>query len=271
MAFTIEAGWDHYRDAGQKLHFIIVLTSGQPFLDFYRVLATYTGNKTLSHSGFDDYLGPGRYESLSSEIERLLGDAPISVQWDSELGAYTFALTGPVPGVTGISIQFPEDGGAETARLLGFSGDQPTALSHTSDVTPLYWFEATHGETEPREDFEPGDVSDAMETNGGRVYIGSQLGIPVQYDFTLACELEEQVFSWKADYNNIQLGTERKYTIQDHFEHCRAWHPFLVNHDTEAAVHQFRPEEAFFDHRRVFEDKDTHWDVLFRTYITRRF
>lgn len=283
MALRLEAGWDFARVNTHKM----LVTESTGSLAFQIVCdsngvqhATSAGGSLVvsdsdtawAHTDLTSVMGTGSYDDFAGALETALtaGSAANGNTWTYAVsyseGAYTISASAAgTPQSIALGFSTLSDDGTSMRQLLGFSGDQASATSHTSDVRTYYTIVTAQGaKSQVREDEHlPGAISGAVSMGGQHYAIGPTEFVTL-HDFTCMFESKAATFKRSAAANP-------PWTYQHLFEHAQAIEPILVvdSGASESTVHTMRPEGAYWHSLRAQPDWDM-FHIEFLTYVDGR-
>ena len=198
--------------------------------------------------------------TLQGTMRVLTGDNNFTVTYSAANKAYTIAN----PSTT-FAINFSGNDGFLAKRILGFTDNQATDSSHTSDATPIFTIESRYNcpiSWEP--DYEASDVRWGGNHNG-IIWGGGPTNIPKKYDMRIGFidytdlwkreATATQPWSWE-DFVNWHASGE--YFFVD----GSTWYSVDHAHKLQAKSTVFAPVEATPGFQREY-----HLDL--QTYIFR--
>jgi hypothetical protein len=250
----IEVGWNVAITGDMRIQFTESLGGG---------LTTVTiSGGTFCHSdisslvaGYDDFAGQTKSQMDGASPNGLT----YTVTWSEAAQAYTIAVSSGT-----VSLTFPvTDNGVRMRRVLGFSGSQSTAASHTSDQQPWYARHLAHAPTDVSDEYEPGGAAEDVEGPSGAAVGLFWEGWPTYWDFTMRYEPREVV--------HTHLAASAEIWCWDALvKHCRNKEPFLLRADWandgagENTVHFVRAPARFVA-SASHADSEQLYDIPFET------
>ena len=229
------------------------------------------------HYNLSGVLGTGIYDDFAGALKGVLDEASLQVgnTWTYTVtfnaSAYTYTISA-AEGNTALT--FSGTPGSRMRNLLGFTANQGSAASHTSDMRPYYVVIPQLGSRSKLTTYrEPGNLIGGAIASDGTHYSIHPQSLPKHYEWTHEFEQHE---------GDTIAGAGTGVFIQEHgdtlvpwtwehfFQHVRASEPFgLLDSTTEIGdelfVHYLRPEHAHFAPKRRQVDWDK-WDIEMRTF-----
>ena len=238
---TAAAGLSITLTQATKTDIVITAADFSPDL----LVHNYVLSTATTHDGVSLFSSTWNSGTFAAALTAVLLTETTGAGWDSSVISVTFSTTtnrytiARTSGTGTFTILF---GNAASRLLLGFSGNQTTAATHTGTLTPSFWFDATlDGRSLDREgDFEPDSIASLSISDDGTAFAGiSRTSTPKFRWWIQRFVLKRKVFKASND------GTDH-WTFEDLWEHCRCEMPFVVYDGTDSMVCVFLPEGAMF-------------------------
>lgn len=187
------------------------------------------------------------------------GDGNYSVSYDAANAQYTIAHT-----TTPFALDFTSKGvdGMKAMRILGFSGDQSSATSHTSDVPPWYTMTLPYDcLVNEKQDYEDGEGLFGGNQNG-IIYGDAPDTLVKRYDFRVSYIPRASLFKHLATYTT-------PWTWEDFTHHHRLGNFFVLSDGTTTSAHKLHESSCSFKPVQVSPDYHGEYHLDLMTYIYR--
>lgn len=251
----IEVGWNVAIIGTLRLSFEESLGGGFVFATISGGTHCHTDISSLV-AGYTDFAAALKTALESASPNTLT----YTVTWSQSAQTYTIA-----PSAGTVTLSFTADArDVRMRRVLGFSGSQSAAASHTSDQQPWYSRQLAEPPTDVSDEYEPGGAAEDVEGPSGAAVGLFWQGWPTYWDFTIRYEAVGDTFAHRA-------ASAEVWTWDQFFRHCRNKEPFFLRNDLanggtgENTVHFLRAEGARFVPTASYPEGDFAWDMEFLT------
>lgn len=256
MALLLETGWSVDEDGQYDVTITESAGGVATTVSIASGLYCHTDIQAIV-AGYDDFAG-----DLKAALEAASPNAlTYTVTWSTSAQTYTISVSSGT-----VSLTFSGNNGLRMRRVLGFSGNQSTAASHTSDIGCFYAITCTEdGPSDVSDEYEDSDVCAEAEADDGSHDGIAWQQVAIYDDYTIKFEPLAIVFKRHA-------SSSLPWTHQHFFEHVRNVHPFLTRNTiaSENTVRYIRADQARFRPSRVVSDWDELWDIDHGTRVKGR-